>query len=180
MASGNIPPPALPAPPPSRRSFLGWLLGVGTVGMGAALSVPLLRYVLSPLNRRGARENWTDVGAAASFAGLTLPQACPITLVQVSGWQEVRVEQMVYVLPARNGVHPVLSAICPHLGCSVAWAGTDFHCPCHGGTFSPGGEWVSGPPQRGMDALPSRIQNGRLQVQFRYFRPLIPAKQQVG
>lgn len=180
MASCNLTPPSPPALPPSRRSFLGWLLGVGTVGMGAALSVPLLRYVLSPLKGRGTQENWTDVGAADSFAGLTEPKACQITLVQVSGWEEVRVEQTVYVLPVRNGVNPVLSSICPHLGCSVGWAGTDFHCPCHGGTFSPAGQWVSGPPRRGMDALPSRIQQGRLQVQFQYFRPLIPAKQQVG
>jgi len=33
----------------SRRSFLGVLLGFGTVIMGAALSVPLIRFALHPL-----------------------------------------------------------------------------------------------------------------------------------
>jgi len=33
----------------TRRSFLGVLLGFGTVVMGAALSIPLIRFALHPL-----------------------------------------------------------------------------------------------------------------------------------
>jgi len=33
----------------NRRSFFGALMAIGTAGMGAILSVPVLRYVLYPL-----------------------------------------------------------------------------------------------------------------------------------
>ena len=48
--------------PVSRRSFLGVLLGFGTVVMGAALSVPLIRFALHPLLTKTTDIGWSDVG----------------------------------------------------------------------------------------------------------------------
>jgi Rieske Fe-S protein len=49
----------------------------------------------------------------------------------------------------------VLSNSCAHLGCPVRWlVNTEGHgeflCPCHGGIYDINGNWVGGPPPRGM------------------------------
>ena len=56
--------------PVSRRSFLGVLLGFGTVVMGAALSVPLIRFALHPLLAKTTDIGWSDVGKIDEFASL--------------------------------------------------------------------------------------------------------------
>jgi Rieske Fe-S protein len=51
----------------------------------------------------------------------------------------------------------------------VSWEQTRnrFSCPCHDSFFAPDGSRLSGPARRGLDALPTRVQNGKLQVQYR-------------
>jgi Rieske Fe-S protein len=49
----------------------------------------------------------------------------------------------------------VLSNSCAHLGCPVRWLMNaegegEFLCPCHGGIYDINGNWVGGPPPRGM------------------------------
>lgn len=48
----------------------------------------------------------------------------------------------------------VLSNSCAHLGCPVRWLVTEgtgeFLCPCHGGLYNINGDYVGGPPPRGM------------------------------
>jgi menaquinol-cytochrome c reductase iron-sulfur subunit len=65
----------------------------------------------------------------------------------------------------------VLSPICPHAGCEIAWKAerTAFVCPCHGGTFDVDGQYKSGPPPRSMDPLDFRVEDGQLLVQWLEF-----------
>lgn len=58
-----------------------------------------------------------------------------------------------------QGILNVLSSSCAHLGCPVRWVVKEgdpeegegeFLCPCHGGIYNINGQYVGGPPPRGM------------------------------
>lgn len=68
----------------------------------------------------------------------------------------------------------VLSNSCAHLGCPVRWLlveGTgEFLCPCHGGIYDINGDYVAGPPPRGMYRY-NEVQvreNGKLYIKHSY------------
>jgi menaquinol-cytochrome c reductase iron-sulfur subunit len=166
----------------NRRSFFGTLLMIGSAAMGAVLAVPVLRFVLYPLYSRAAGTEWSDVGQLAEFDKLTEPIRKTITFKQRDGWREVESAQSVYVSRAATGELVVLSAICPHLGCSVSWQhGQDkFVCPCHGGEFKADGLHILGPPPRAMDRLPTQQADGKLQVHFEYFRSNVPNQEKIS
>ena len=156
----------------NRRSFFGALLCVGAAGMGAFLAVPVLRYILYPLYAKSSKGAWSAIGDMNAFSNLSQPKLTPLDLQQVDGWREVDSSQTVYVTKDPQGKLGVLSSICPHMGCTVAWrqGQNDFFCPCHGSIFKADGTHVSGPSPRGLDPLPHKIEGGKLMVKFEYFR----------
>ena len=163
----------------TRRSFLGVLLGFGTVVMGAALSVPLIRFALHPLLATTTKTDWSDVGKMDEFASLSAPMKKLITVEQRDGWRRIVSEKAIYILPMKDGVLRVLSPICPHLGCSIPWIESkqQFICPCHTAVFAVNGARISGPAPRSMDDLESEIDNGMLRVRYQYFRQLVSKKE---
>jgi menaquinol-cytochrome c reductase iron-sulfur subunit len=166
----------------NRRSFLGALLGVGSVFVGGLLSVPLIRFALFPLIRRTTELKSSPVGAMSEFSTLTEPAMRTIQIEQVDGWRKTVSEKAVYVTTDKNGQLRVLTSVCPHLGCTVPWnkEKNQFICPCHGATFTKDGARVSGPSLRGMDTLESSVQEGKLFVRFQYFRQLVSDKEVIG
>lgn len=168
--------------PATRRSYLGWLLGLCTAGVGAVLAAPLVRFSLYPLRAKTTEVKWSEVGPMTDFNSITGPVQRSVTVEQVDGWRKAVSEKIVYVTKNRRGQLEVLSAVCPHLGCSVQWLGSknEFLCPCHGAEFAPDGARASGPAPRGMDSLESEVENGLLMVRYRYYRQLIPTKEVIG
>ena len=166
----------------NRRSFLGALLGVGSVFVGALLSVPLIRFALFPLLRRTTELKRSSVGELREFSSLTGPVMRTIQIEQVDGWRKAISEKAVYITKDQQGQLRVLTAVCPHLGCTVPWnkEKNQFVCPCHAATFAPDGARVSGPSLRGMDTLETSEQDGQLQVRFQYFRQLVSDKEVIG
>jgi glycine/D-amino acid oxidase-like deaminating enzyme/nitrite reductase/ring-hydroxylating ferredoxin subunit len=55
---------------------------------------------------------------------------------------------------ASGEVH-LCSAVCPHLGCIVAWnaAESTWDCPCHGSRFTAAGKVIAGPAERDLKAI---------------------------
>jgi len=147
----------------SRRSFLQLLpfgVLVGVVGSIGGAAFRFLRPRLS-----AASDQWLDVASVSEVTG-SQPLAKKVLAEQVSGWAISTEEHNVFVLPAKN---QVLSPVCPHEGCEVTWeqSRNRFSCPCHESFFAADGSRISGPAQRGLDALPTRVQDGKLQVQYR-------------
>lgn len=148
----------------SRRSFLG-LLPFGVLfGVFASVGGAAFRFLRPRL--MAPSDQWLDVGAVAELSG-PQPIAKKVLADHVSGWAITSEEHNVFVLPAKN--NQVLSPICPHEGCEVAWeqARNRFSCPCHESYFAADGSRLSGPAPRGLASLPTRVQDGKLQVQYR-------------
>jgi len=147
----------------SRRFFLKLLpLGV-FVGVFASIGGAALRF-LRP--RIGAvSDAWLDVATVSELKG-PQPLARKIVAENIAGWAITTEEHNVFVLPAKN--NQVLSAICPHEGCEVSWdqGANRFSCPCHQSYFAADGARISGPARRGLDPLPMRVQDGKVQVQY--------------
>jgi menaquinol-cytochrome c reductase iron-sulfur subunit len=166
-----------------RRSFFGALVAAGSAFVSAVFAIPMMRAALFPL--RGPAGNssepvWSDLGPLEGFAHATVPTSHVLNIERPDGWELATVQQSVYILPGSdNGQPRVVSAICPHLGCTVQWRAesNNFVCPCHNGTYGPDGSYVAGPPKRAMDQLPTRVQDGHLHVQFQYYRQLVPGKE---
>src|SRR5262249_8639619 len=142
------------------------LLGLGSVGVGALLSGPLVRFALHPVLAKTTETAWSDLGAIDEFSSITSPVRRLITVEQRDGWRKVISEKSVYVTKGADGQLRVLPSICPHLGCSVPWneAKEQFVCPCHVGVFGPDGALIAGPPPRAMDELLTKTEGGRLNV----------------
>jgi Rieske Fe-S protein len=148
----------------SRRSFLQLLpLGV-LAGVLASISGAAFRFLRPRLS--APSEQWLDVATLSDLTG-PQPLAKKVLADHISGWAITTEEHNVFVLPAKN--NQVLSPICPHEGCEVAWEQTRsrFSCPCHESYFAADGSRISGPAPRGLDSLPTRVQDGKLQVQYR-------------
>lgn len=153
-----------PEPDTSRRSFLQLLpLGV-FLGVFASIGGAAFRFLRPRI--AAASEQWLDVAPVPDLTG-ALPLAKKVAAEHVSGWAVITQEHNVFVLPAKN--NQVLSPICPHQGCEVMWeeSRNRFSCPCHESYFAADGSRISGPSPRGLDSLPTRVQDGTLQVQYR-------------
>lgn len=163
----------------SRRTFFASMLGVCSGAMASVVGLPILRYILYPVQTAAKGQKWTQIGDAQEFENLARPVTKTIALVQRDGWREVVSQQSVFITRSDAGQLRVLSPICPHLGCSVSWheSQNKFVCPCHGGQFNADGSRISGPPPRGLDVLDAQVTDGKLEVHFQYFRPNTPDRQ---
>lgn len=145
---------------PSRRSFLRL---IPLAAIFASIGGAAFRFLRPRLS--AATDSWLDVAPVAELTG-PQPISRKIVAEQLAGWAVTTEEHNVFVLPAKN--NQVVSAICPHEGCEVNWEASRnrFSCPCHESFFSADGARLSGPSPRGLDPLPMRVQDGKLQVQY--------------
>jgi Rieske Fe-S protein len=144
---------------PTRRSFL-LLVPLGVFASLAGAAFRFLRPRIS-----AATDRWLDVAPLSEIGG-SQPVGRKVVAEHIAGWAITTEEHNVFVLPAKS--NQVVSAICPHEGCEVWWNSqrNQFSCPCHESYFAADGAKISGPSPRGLDPLPTRVQDGKLQVQY--------------
>ncbi|CAB4748339.1 unannotated protein [freshwater metagenome] len=119
------------------------------------------------MNRRGFLRGISVVAGALLFGRTqTAIAASPKKIVKVSKFPIGSNTQFVaangapaFLFRTKSGVF-AYSAICTHLGCTVAPLGKKLVCPCHGGSFDPfkSGKVVAGPPKRPLDKIKVSIQ----------------------
>lgn len=148
---------------PSRRSVLGWMVTGINVAVVAALAVPAVRFVVSPLGRR-AKEKWIDVLAEEDLAEGQTREVSFVMTVQ-DGYQQVERAYTVYLHKSTDGLK-CFDPACTHLGCRIKFQDDQrrYFCPCHGGVFDEAGQVVSGPPPKGLVEHPVRVEKGRILV----------------
>jgi len=135
-----------------RRSFLNWGLA-GLVSMCAAIGVSIgavLRF-LKPTVYYEPPQSF-KIGKPADFA---------------FGAPAFLAEEKIFVFRDKDKGFAVASAVCTHLGCTVAYFPSDrqFHCPCHGSVYRPDGTVGHGPAPRPLEWFEvTMARDGQLQV----------------
>lgn len=143
-------PPDAPAPLPTpenrlRRQLLKAL--AGTVAVGTATWFGWTRFLFPP------RRHGLLLGPVTNFK-----PGAPPTLIPNTDNAQYAIQN------TGQGEFLVLSAICTHQGCSVAWdarAG-NYLCPCHLGRYDTSGKVIGGPPPRPLPSLPNHVQGDML------------------
>jgi menaquinol-cytochrome c reductase iron-sulfur subunit len=154
----------------TRRRFFQWVTRTAAGLIGLGLAVPLLGYVISPALKRRA-QSWVDVAAIDELSIGEPKQVDYVATVQ-DGYLETKIQKAVWAVKQGDGQVTVFSPMCTHLGCGYHWDAADrkFKCPCHGSVYDVSGQVLAGPAPRHLDALPSKIEQGRLLVMYKEFR----------
>lgn len=136
-----------PNHPLSRRNLLVWLGGAGLLAALGKLGWETIRFLTPPVSLVTAPI--IVAGPPADFppGELTSLAHAPVFIG--------RDEQGLFAL----------SAVCTHLGCTVARNGQELACPCHGSRFTANGRNLSGPATRPLPYLALTLnQDGLLEV----------------
>lgn len=149
----------------NRRSFLT-RLSVALSGLvGAAIALPAVGYVLSPIFGRPPRK-WRDVGRLEKF------KVGETTLVQFrdassTPWSGDTALTGAWLRRTSDTEFIAFSVNCRHLGCPVRWVkeASLFMCPCHGGVYYKDGEVAAGPPPEALAKYPVRVVGGQVEIE---------------
>lgn len=162
--------PSLGSPSGTRRRFFQWVITASAGFIGISLAVPLVGYLISPAFKR-RKQAWVDLAAADELA-TGVPKQLDYVATLQDGYQETKTQKAVWAVKQADGNVSVFSPMCTHLGCGYHWDGgaQQFKCPCHGSVFDVSGRVVGGPAPRPLDALPSKIEGGRLLVMYKEFK----------
>ena len=121
----------------NRRAFLSWgTAGIAALCSGMAVSLGAVVRFMKPSVFYEPPQSF-KIGDPADF-----PFGPPTFLS----------DEKIYVFRDRAEGFAVASAVCTHLGCTVAHFQSDgkFHCPCHGSVFAADGSVVHGPAPKGL------------------------------
>jgi Rieske Fe-S protein len=105
-------------------------------------------------------EGGSDRGQQAPGKGLVALDKVPVRgAVSATG---PKGEKLIVARPDQDTA-VAFSAICTHQGCTVAPAGSQLHCPCHGSVYDAlTGKNISGPAPRPLASFAVRVKAGEV------------------
>jgi Rieske Fe-S protein len=149
----------------SRRWMLLKLGVLINAAVGVAVAVPVVRYLLGPVKRKGAYNSWISLGAVDQFpVGET--RLATYENPNHDAWDGDTAKIPCWVRHVDPNTFQVFAINCAHLGCPVRWFPQSglFMCPCHGGVYYADGSRASGPPERGLFEYKYKIVGNELHI----------------
>ena len=149
----------------SRRWLLLKVGALFNLVVGAAVAVPVVKYLLSPVKPDDAYKSWVSLGSVDMFpVGET--RLAKFTNPVSREWDGETDRVACWVRRVSQQEFQVFAINCAHLGCPVRWfpQAQLFMCPCHGGAYYADGSRASGPPERGLFKYDSRVASGELHI----------------
>ena len=175
----------------SRRQALVVASCAGALGAGALLGP--VGMALDPLLRGSEQAAATGPHAVGRLDGFTVggaPQRVVLKQDLKDAWLVRREVPFGAVLVQRTSpsAFRVFSAVCPHLGCSVApdLDGKGYNCPCHQSSFSLDGAVQASPTggpspsPRSLDPLPWSVEGDQLLVTWKRFKMGTPEREELA
>jgi Rieske Fe-S protein len=149
----------------SRRWLLLKVGALFNAVVGAAVAVPVVKYLISPVKPDDAYKSWVSLGPVDKFpVGETRLEK--FTNPVSREWDGATDRVACWVRRIADNEFQVFAINCAHLGCPVRWFPQSqlFMCPCHGGAYYADGSRASGPPERGLFTYGTEIVDGKLQI----------------
>jgi Rieske Fe-S protein len=133
----------------SRRA----VLAVGAAGAAGAGAV-----ALAACNPGGGEGAGTTTPTAAADQTLVALKDVPVGSAVSAKLPD---GSAIIVTQPTAGTAACFSAICTHQGCTVAPAGSELHCPCHGSRYNAAtGDVLQGPATRPLARVPVHVAGG--------------------
>lgn len=138
----------------NRRNFFEKFVGALFGGTALAFVAPALAYLFPNKNFGATGREFTEANGQ-----LISPDA----ITEGSARFGMLAGKPAVVL-RRNGELVALSAVCTHLGCTVAFNASEkiFQCPCHGGEYDAEGNVIDGPPPKPLERLNIKIADDKI------------------
>ncbi|MGH7495340.1 MAG: ubiquinol-cytochrome c reductase iron-sulfur subunit [bacterium] len=140
----------------TRRGFFEKFVAALFGASGLAFLAPALAYLYPNRNFISGTREFLDVNGK------------PLTAEELNEGEHrtALVQGSPVILFRRNGELIAFSAVCTHLGCTVAFLPEDevFECPCHGGEYDLDGNVLDGPPPKPLPRLKVRVEGGKVLI----------------
>jgi thiosulfate dehydrogenase (quinone) large subunit len=135
--------------------------GTGTIAPSSPTTAPASASTTTPTTTA------TPTTRAPTPAGHRLGPSSDVPVGSAAQFTDPATGDPGLVLQPATGSFVAFSAICPHAGCTVAFAKSSdiIACPCHGSEFNARtGAVERGPATRGLTSIPVAAANGNLYV----------------
>jgi Rieske Fe-S protein len=146
--------PVMTAELHSRRT----VLSTGAAAAGAAVGA----IALTACGSSSSSSSGSNSAAPAPAPGTPLVALADIPVGQAKAAKAPDGSDIVVARTADNTA-AAFSAVCTHQGCTVAPAGSELKCPCHGSVFDAlTGAVKNGPAKKPLPAVSVKVQNGQV------------------
>lgn len=149
----------------SRRWLLLKMGFLFNAAVGVAVSIPVIRYLLSPVKKDDAYKSWVKLDEIEKFP-IGETRLAKFINPSRRSWDGETDGVACWVRRTAVDKVTVFAINCAHLGCPVRWFPQSglFMCPCHGGAYYADGSRASGPPERGLFTYDWKIVDGELLI----------------